>query len=338
MAEDGPPLVLPFVVSDVESSAGALTVSSSSTNATLSRVTVRVDDVPGLEGGVDARHVDEQRRHRRRAYDALGCVGLWRACREGDGWARQRNGISPSVTVDASTEPELVNRSFGAHVVFDQPGAAERAMYFGTSPLWSGGHDSAGVTALSNRWFLAEGATGSFFDTFVLIANPLDAAATVTMTYLPASGAPIEKTHTIAVHQRLTINIADEDPALASAAVSTRVEADQPVIAERSQYWPHITARDGRTGREDLRRGPVELLQRRDIRTAKRRARARRRILRRAHRFDAADRRRTLRLQQRQRRHLGRRHKRHGHAAALMFGRRLVRTAPHDEVGGPTRT
>ncbi len=75
MAEDGPPLVLPFVVSDVESSAGALTVSSSSTNATLSRVTVRVDDVPGLEGGVDARHVDEQRRHRRRAYDALGCVG-----------------------------------------------------------------------------------------------------------------------------------------------------------------------------------------------------------------------------------------------------------------------
>ena len=36
----------------------------------------------------------------------------------------------------------------------------------------AGGHDSAGVTALATRWFLAEGAAGTFFDTFVLIGNP----------------------------------------------------------------------------------------------------------------------------------------------------------------------
>src|SRR5262249_25697692 len=40
-------------------------------------------------------------------------------------------------------------------------------------------------------------------------------------------------------HQRLTVNIAQEDPALASAAVGTKITSDQPVVVERSVYWPH---------------------------------------------------------------------------------------------------
>jgi hypothetical protein len=34
------------------------------------------------------------------------------------------------------------------------------------------------------------------------------------------------------------VNIAAEDPALASAAVATRVASTLPIIVERSQYWP----------------------------------------------------------------------------------------------------
>jgi hypothetical protein len=132
-----------------------------------------------------------------------------------------------------------MNRSFGAIVKFDMPAMAERAMYFGDSPLYTGGHDSSGATAPSTSWVLAEGATGSYFDTFILIANPNDTAANVTTTYLPASGIPVQKTHVVAAHQRLTINISTEDPSLASAAVGTSISSDQPVIAERSQYWPH---------------------------------------------------------------------------------------------------
>jgi hypothetical protein len=49
---------------------------------------------------------------------------------------------------------------------------AERAMYFGTNPLWSGGHAAAGATMPSASWFLAEGATGTFFTTFVLLRTP----------------------------------------------------------------------------------------------------------------------------------------------------------------------
>jgi len=59
------------------------------------------------------------------------------------------------------------------------------------------------------------------------------------MTYLPTSGSPIVKTHPLAAHQRLTVNIAAEDPALASAAVGAQIAADQPVVVERSMYWPH---------------------------------------------------------------------------------------------------
>ncbi len=142
-------------------------------------------------------------------------------------------------TLDISTEPALINRSFGAVITFDLPGMAERAMYFGDSPVFSGGHDAAGVTAPATSWFLAEGATGSYFDTFILLANPNDTAANVTTTYLPASGVAVPKTHVVQPHQRLTLNIADEDPSLASVAVATSVTSDQPVIAERSQYWPH---------------------------------------------------------------------------------------------------
>ncbi len=146
---------------------------------------------------------------------------------------------SSRLTIDAGTVPELVNRSFGAQIVFDQPGMAERAMYFGTSPMFSGGHDSAGENAPSTTWFLAEGATGSFFDTFLLFANPNDTDVIATVTYLPASGFPLQTMKTIPAHSRMTINIAGEAPELSSTAVSTQVVASLPILVERSQYWPH---------------------------------------------------------------------------------------------------
>jgi hypothetical protein len=141
-------------------------------------------------------------------------------------------------TADLGADAELMNQSFGMIVTFDQPGAAERAMYFGDTPLFTGGHDSAGVNAPSASWFLAEGATGPFFETFLLLANPGDLDATATLTYFPAGGTPIAATKTVAAHTRLTVNLETESPALANAAVSTRVEATQPILVERSQYWP----------------------------------------------------------------------------------------------------
>jgi hypothetical protein len=148
-------------------------------------------------------------------------------------------------TLDVGTVPEIVNSSFGAIVEFVQaPGAAERSMYFGTAPLFLGGHESAGVNLPSPQWFLAEGATGPFFETFLLVANPNDDATDVDITYLPSTGGPIHKpTFTLGPKQRFTINIEVEAsalnaPILNNAAVSTQVVATRPVLVERSQYWP----------------------------------------------------------------------------------------------------
>jgi autotransporter-associated beta strand protein len=141
-------------------------------------------------------------------------------------------------TVDAGADPDLVGQSFGMHVTFEQPGVAERAMYFGADPFWKAGHESAGVIAPSPTWFLAEGATGPFFETFVLLANPGDQAAEATVTFLPDTGSPIVKTVPIPAQGRVTLNIEAEDPSLANAAVATQVSATQPILVERAQYWP----------------------------------------------------------------------------------------------------
>ncbi len=140
-------------------------------------------------------------------------------------------------TVDVGADAALVNQSFGMIVTFAQPGAAERAMYFGDVPLFNGGHESAGVNAPSTTWFLAEGATGPFFETFVLLANPGDTSASVTLTYLPLGGSPITDVKGLNAHARMTVNL-EEQPALANAAVSTQIVSTQPILVERSQYWP----------------------------------------------------------------------------------------------------
>jgi hypothetical protein len=148
-------------------------------------------------------------------------------------------------TLDLSTIPEINNQSFGAIVEFlNAPGAAERSMYFGRAPIFLGGHESAGVNLPSPEWFLAEGATGPFFETFVLVANPNDEATNVDITYLPSFGGPVQKpTFSLGPKERKTINIEVEAadlnaPILQNAAVSTKVVANRPVLVERAQYWP----------------------------------------------------------------------------------------------------
>jgi hypothetical protein len=145
-------------------------------------------------------------------------------------WARD--------TIDIGKEPELRFQAFGTEVTFDQPGVAERAMYFGGPPQWLGGHESAGVTEPSRDWFLAEGATGDYWVTFALFANPsATETAHVDVNYLRPSGEPVKKTYEIGPQQRRSFNIAAEDPLLKSTAVGTEVHSDIPILVERAQYW-----------------------------------------------------------------------------------------------------
>jgi hypothetical protein len=145
-------------------------------------------------------------------------------------------------TIPVDDEPGLgaTDVSADIHSMNGVPIIVERAMYFSTGGIsFRGGHDSAGVTQPRAHWFFAEGATGSFFNTFLLLANPdTTQTAHVTVSYLLTDGTVIPVTHSIAPSSRETYNVAGEAPALASAAMSTVVDSDVPIIAERSMYWP----------------------------------------------------------------------------------------------------
>jgi hypothetical protein len=145
-------------------------------------------------------------------------------------------------TFNAGELAALVNHSFATIVDADLPIVAERAMYFGSSPLWLGGHGSAGVAEPAYSWYHAEGATGALFDTFILIANPNPTETQVSVTFNTDTGVPIFRMKTIPPFGRLTINIEEEAPELASTAVSTRVTAigsynSGPIVSERAMYW-----------------------------------------------------------------------------------------------------
>jgi subtilisin-like proprotein convertase family protein len=144
------------------------------------------------------------------------------------------------LTVDAAAIPELANRSFGIEVTSDRDIMAERAMYLPGARLFEGGHESAGVNSTSTQWFLAEGATGPFFECFVLMSNPTASPANVTLTYLLDTGATVVQQVTIPPQSRHTINVETVDPQLANAAVSTTIVSDVGIIAERSMYWPAL--------------------------------------------------------------------------------------------------
>jgi M6 family metalloprotease-like protein len=123
----------------------------------------------------------------------------------------------------------------------DAPIIVERAMYLDTKGQFFGaGHATAGVTAPSTDWFLAEGATG-YFDEFILIANPNSQPATVTITYLLTGGGTLVKSRTVAANSRQTIFVNAEQGngvSLANTSVSASVHASLPVIVERAMWWP----------------------------------------------------------------------------------------------------
>jgi hypothetical protein len=162
---------------------------------------------------------------------------------EGGGVVHHVINVPPGTrqTIFAGDIPGLVNQSFGLDITASQPILAERAMYLPGARLFEGGHGAAGVNRPERKWFLAEGATGSFFDTFVLIGNPDDTPANVTLTYLLPTGATVAQAVQVAANGRLTINVESVDPQLADTAVSTTLVSDRPIVVERAMYWPNIT-------------------------------------------------------------------------------------------------
>jgi len=134
-------------------------------------------------------------------------------------------------------------------VVNDAPIIVERAMYLTRAgQQFAAGHESAAVPAPAVDWFLAEGATGQYFDLFILVANPGPVDAPVEVRYLLADGRTFTKQHIVPASSRYNIWVDEEDiggvKALADVAVSTTIKSINavPLIVERAMWWPGPTA------------------------------------------------------------------------------------------------
>jgi Tol biopolymer transport system component len=149
-------------------------------------------------------------------------------------------------TIHVDAQPGLAAAEVSA-VISSQnavPIIVERAMYASAAGTFAAGHDAAGVTSPSLTWFFAEGATGSFFDEFLLLANPNGSSAEVDIRYLKPDGSFVDRSYTVPANSRRTLYVAEQSPALANTAVSATVSVNNavPIIAERAMWWPHGTA------------------------------------------------------------------------------------------------
>jgi hypothetical protein len=140
-------------------------------------------------------------------------------------------------TVYVNTVPGLESTDVSADITATQPIFVERAMYRSTaSQVFALGHAAAAVPAPGTTWLFAEGASNAFFDTYLLIANPGAAPATVDVAYLRESGGPLTRTYTVPAGARFSVYVNDV-AGLDVNSYGIRVTANAPVVAERAMYW-----------------------------------------------------------------------------------------------------
>ena len=150
-------------------------------------------------------------------------------------------GARSRATLDPASVSGMSQAEFSTMVESDLPLVADRTMTWDASGY--GAHAETAISAPSTRWFLAEGATHSGLELFYLFQNPsLTQASTVRVRYLLPSGAPLERTYTIAPNSRQNIWVDEERwngaALLANTDVSAVIEVTNnvPLIVERAMY------------------------------------------------------------------------------------------------------
>ena len=106
-------------------------------------------------------------------------------------------------------------------------------MYFGPSSA-RGGHNAEAASQPSAIWHFAEGSTQGGFNTFLLLMNPNNATASVTVSFLQEAAPATTLTYTVPPNSRKTIWA---NQILSGVAFSTVVTSDQPIVAERAMYF-----------------------------------------------------------------------------------------------------
>jgi hypothetical protein len=140
-------------------------------------------------------------------------------------------------TVYVNQVPGLDAVDVSAEITAPLPIAVERAMYRSAGgQIFALGHDAAAVAQPAASWFFGEGATGVFFDTYLLLANPSAQPAAVHVDYLRDVGGPVGRDYVVPADARFSVWVEGE-PGMAATSFGTRVTSDRPIVAERAMYW-----------------------------------------------------------------------------------------------------
>jgi hypothetical protein len=141
-------------------------------------------------------------------------------------------------TIHVNQIPALAATDVSAEITATQPIGVERAMYRNVGgQLFGVGHAAAAVSATATTWYFAEGAAGSFFDTFLLLANPASQPATVQVEYFKDAGGVVTRSYTVPANGRTSVYV-DGEPGIDGASFGARVTSNVGIVAERAMYWP----------------------------------------------------------------------------------------------------
>ncbi len=140
--------------------------------------------------------------------------------------------LAPQSRTSVQVSKTFTDYQVSTKVSSDIPVVVERSV-FGPNQGWA--TDSIGVRQTSKTWYLAEGSTNGGMETWVLLLNPNNTPAKVSLTYMTSAGRVTGPTVTVRPNSRTSIYPADTVPNLWD--VSTKVTSDTRIVAERAMYW-----------------------------------------------------------------------------------------------------
>ena len=134
----------------------------------------------------------------------------------------------------------------GITVTSEGPIVVQQSEYFNMQGR-RGGTTTMGATSLSQTWYFAEGYTGAYFSTYLLLYNPGDKLTKCHVTYFVEGGAPYIHEFTMPPRSRGT-TLVNALPGLLDKGVSIKVESTQPLVAQRAIYFAWNTFSYGVNG------------------------------------------------------------------------------------------
>jgi hypothetical protein len=145
-----------------------------------------------------------------------------------------------TVDVNSAVGPD---KNVSARIDSTQAVIVERPMYFNYHGWSQGGSVESGVKSPDTKWYLAEGTTQPGFEQWISLQNPSASPTKVKITYMFQGWGNKVQEFTMPPTSRETVMV--NEVVGPNMDVSARVEATQPIIAERPMYFNYHGAWTG---------------------------------------------------------------------------------------------